>query len=122
MTVQTEEAKWEQDIITWERKRKCSSAKWDVRKRAPAQISLNWQILRKRIAAGTATFLVKVKAHRGESVNEGADILANNAISDRKVGKEWCQQTNRAVFTWKKPCREAGKIMIKIIIRHLIIA
>jgi len=48
------------------------------------------EILRKRIAAGTATFLVKVKVYRGESANEGADILANKAISDPKVGKEWC--------------------------------
>jgi len=49
------------------------------------------EILRKRIAAGTATFLVKVKAHRGEPANEGADIiLADKAISDPKVGKEWC--------------------------------
>jgi len=68
------------------------------------------EILRKRIATGTATFLVKVKAHRGEPANEGADILADKAISDPKVGKEWCQQTNRAVFTWRKPCREARKV------------
>jgi len=31
----------------------------------------------KRIAAGTATFLVKVKAHRG-AANEGADIPADD--------------------------------------------
>ena len=67
------------------------------------------EILRKKIAAGTATFLVKMKAHRGEPVNEGANILADKAISDPKVGKEWCQWTNRAVFTWENPCREAGK-------------
>ena len=60
------------------------------------------EILRKRIAAGTATFLVKVKVHR----DEGADILADKAFSDPKVGKEWCQRTNRTVFT----CREAGKV------------
>ena len=46
------------------------------------------EILRKRIAAGTATFLVKVKAHRGEPANEGADILADKAISNPKVGRE----------------------------------
>jgi len=69
------------------------------------------EILRKRIAAGTATFLVKVKAHREELANEGSDILADKAISDPKVGNEWCQQTNRAVFTWRKPCREAGKVI-----------
>ena len=68
------------------------------------------EILRKRISAGTATFLVKVKAHRGQPANEGADILADKAISDPKVGKEWCQKMNRAVFTWRKPCREAGKV------------
>ena len=38
-----------------------------------------------------------------------ADILVDKAISDPKVGKEWCQRTNRAVFTWKQSCREAGK-------------
>jgi len=62
-------------------------------------------VLRKRIAAGTANFLVKVKAHRGEPANEGADILAYKAISDPKVGKEWCQRTNKAAFKWRKPCR-----------------
>jgi len=68
------------------------------------------ETLRKRIAAGTTTFLVKVKAHRGEPANEGAEILVDKAISDPKVGKEWCQRTNRSVFTWRKPCREAGKV------------
>jgi len=66
------------------------------------------EILPKRIAAGTATFLLKVKAHRGEPANEGADILADKAISDPKVGKESCQRTNRAVFMWRKPCRESN--------------
>ena len=79
------------------------------------------EILRKRIAAGTATFLVIVKAHRGEPANEGANILADKAISDPNVCKEWCQRTNRAVSTWKTPCREAGKI-INIVTRNLIIA
>jgi len=48
---------------------------------------------------------------REEPAHDGADILADKAISDPK-GKEWCQRTNRAVFTqaWKNPCREAGKV------------
>jgi len=37
-------------------------------------------------AAGTATFSIKVKAHRGEPANEGTAILADKAISDPKVG------------------------------------
>jgi len=59
------------------------------------------EILRKRFAAGTATFLIKVKVHGGEpaNLNEEADILADKAIPDLKVGKEWCQRTNRA-GTW----------------------
>ena len=38
--------------------------------------------LRKR-TVGSATFLVKVKAHRGESANEEADIQADKAISGK---------------------------------------
>jgi len=70
------------------------------------------EILRKSSTAGPATFLVKVKVHRSEPANKGADImiLADKAISDPKLSKEWCQRTNQAVFTWKPPCREAGKI------------
>jgi len=64
----------------------------------------------KRCADGTSTFLVKVKACRGEPANDGANILANMAISDLKVGKERCQRTNQSVFTWRTPCRKAGKV------------
>jgi len=46
------------------------------------------EILRKRIAVETATFLVKVKVHQGELVNEGASNLADKAISNLKVGKD----------------------------------
>jgi len=38
--------------------------------------------LRKGITAGAAMFLVTVKAHRGETANEEADIQADKAISD----------------------------------------
>ena len=41
--------------------------------------------LRKRTTAGAATFLVKVKAHRGEPKNEKADIQADKAISGKVV-------------------------------------
>jgi len=51
-----------------------------------------------------------VKENRGGPANEGADILADKAISDSKVGNKWCQRTNRAVITLKKPCCEAGKV------------
>jgi len=41
--------------------------------------------LRKRTTAGAATFLLKVKAHRGEPANEEADIQADKAISGKDV-------------------------------------
>jgi len=66
-----------------------------------------------RIAAGTATFLVRIKAHRGEPANEEAGILADKAISEsegRQKVVPWCQRTNRAVFTGRKTCRKAGKV------------
>jgi hypothetical protein len=58
--------------------------------------------IRKRTTAGAATFLVKVKAHRGEPVNEEAAIQADKAISDKDVPTEWHDRTNRAVFTWQE--------------------
>jgi ribonuclease HI len=54
-----------------------------------------------RIAANSRTFLVKVKAHRGEPLNEGADDLAE---ADRELEKErensrWQERTTRVVYT-----------------------
>ena len=45
-------------------------------------------LLRKRIQANTATFLVMVKAHRGEPTNERADIQADEAASNEKMDWE----------------------------------
>jgi len=69
--------------------------------------------LRKRTTAGAATFLVKVKAHRGESANEEADIQADKAISGKDVPTEWHNRTNRAVFTWQEPRRKGGTVSYK---------
>jgi len=56
--------------------------------------------LRKRTTAGAATFLVKVKAHRGEPANEETDIQADKAISGKDVPTKWHDRTNQVVFTW----------------------
>jgi len=61
--------------------------------------------LRKRTTAGTATFLVKMKAHRGEPKNEEVDIQADKSLSGKDFSTEWHDRTNRAVFTWQKPYR-----------------
>jgi len=66
--------------------------------------------LRKRTTAGAATFLVKVKAHRGEPANEKADIQADKAISSKDVPTEWHDRTNRAVFTRQQPRRKGGMV------------
>jgi len=66
--------------------------------------------LQKRTTAGAATFLVKVKAHRGEPANEDADIQAGKAISGKNVPTEWHDRTNRAIFTWQEPCWKGGTV------------
>ena len=50
--------------------------------------------VRKGTTAGAATFLVKVKAHRGEPANEEADIQADKAISGTDDPTEWHDRTN----------------------------
>jgi len=66
--------------------------------------------IRKRTTAGAATFLVKMKAHRGEPADEEADIQAETAISGNDVSTEWHDRTNRAVFTWQEPRRKGGTV------------
>jgi len=66
--------------------------------------------LQKRTTGRAATFLVKVKAHRGESANEEADIQVDKAVSGKDVPAEWHDRTNRAVFTWQEPCRKVGTV------------
>jgi len=66
--------------------------------------------LRKRTTAGAATFLVKVKVHRGGPANEEADIQADKAISGKD---QWHDRTNRAVFTWQEPRRKRGTVSYK---------
>jgi ribonuclease HI len=54
------------------------------------------EVLRERIEAGAATFLIKIKAHRGEPINEEADTLA-------EVGKDtakWTEKMQRPIFKW----------------------
>jgi len=68
------------------------------------------EVLRKRATAGASTFLVKVKAHRGEPANEEADVQADKAISGKDVPTEWHDSTNRAVFTWQELRRKGGTV------------
>jgi ribonuclease HI len=77
-----------------------------------------------RIAAKSRTFLVKVKAHRGEPLNEGADDLAEAGRELEKEGENsrWQDRTTRVVYpyydrtsrqwkkgTWTKTVRNAAR-------------
>jgi hypothetical protein len=55
-----------------------------------------------RIAAKARTFLVKVKTHRGEPLNEGADDLAEEGhlLAKEGEGYRWKQRTTRLVFPY----------------------
>jgi len=61
--------------------------------------------------AGVATFLVKVKVHRGEPAYEEADIQVDKAISSIDVPTEWHNRdrTNRAASTWQEPRQKGGE-------------
>ena len=54
--------------------------------------------LQKRVQEGAATLLVKVKAHRGDPLNEETDIRSE--MGHRKEQKEvgWNNPTNRTVY------------------------
>ncbi len=52
------------------------------------------------IAQGTATFLCKVKSHRGESLNEAADDLTDLGRTIDPEHDVWATRSNRMVFSW----------------------
>ena len=56
--------------------------------------------LQKRVEAGAATLLIKVKAHRGDPLNEEADI--RDELGRRKEYKEtiWDDLSGRTVYQW----------------------
>ena len=80
--------------------------------------------LRTRIAAKARTFLVKIKAHRGEALNERADDLAEVGRTLDKQGDDyqWKDRTTWLVYsyydkashqwkrgTWSKTIRNAAR-------------
>ena len=52
-------------------------------------------LLHSRIRAGSATYLVKVKSHRGEPLNERADVLAEQGRQRSENDKQWNARTER---------------------------
>ena len=67
------------------------------------------EALRQRIAAGSATFFVKIKAHRGEPLNERADDEAGKGCRLAAEEKQWDSPTSRILYTWKAEGDEERK-------------
>ena len=58
--------------------------------------------LQKRVLAGAATLLVKVKAHRGDPLNEEADIRAELGRLKGHQEVKWNDSTNRTIYRWQE--------------------
>ena len=69
-------------------------------------------LLTQRVRAGRATFLIKVKSHRGEPINERADTLAEEGRAISDDDKRWDDRTDRMTFEVQKgirPCDQCGR-------------
>jgi ribonuclease HI len=59
-------------------------------------------LLTQRVRAGRATFLIKVKSHRREPINERADTLAEEGREISDDTKRWDVRTDRMTFAMQK--------------------
>jgi ribonuclease HI len=59
-------------------------------------------LLTQRVRAGRATFLIKVKSHRGETINERAETLAEEGREVSDDNKRWDVRTDRMTFEVQK--------------------
>lgn len=57
--------------------------------------------IRERTICGARTFFVKIKAHRGEPLNERADTQAEIARNLPNECKQWTHRTNRMTYEWQ---------------------
>jgi ribonuclease HI len=55
-------------------------------------------LLTQHVLAGRATFLVKVKSHRGEPINKRADTLAEEGLALSDEEKRWDDRTDWMTF------------------------
>ena len=58
--------------------------------------------LRERTECGARTCLVKIKAHRGEPLNELADTQAGEASQLAEDHLQWVQRTDRLIYEWQE--------------------
>jgi ribonuclease HI len=60
------------------------------------------ECVRARVLRGARTFMVKVKEHRGEPLNEKADTQAENARQLSSECQQWTTRTQRMTYEWKE--------------------
>jgi hypothetical protein len=58
------------------------------------------ECVRERVLRGARTFMIKVKAHRGEPLNERADTQAENARQLPSECRQWTTRTQRMMYEW----------------------
>jgi hypothetical protein len=58
------------------------------------------ECVRERVQKGARTFMVKVKAHRGEPLNGLADTLAENARQLSDECRQWTVRTPSMTYEW----------------------
>ena len=58
--------------------------------------------LQRRVKAGAATLLIKVKTHRGDPLNEETDIRAEMGRLKEDDEKTWSTQTDRTIYQWSE--------------------
>ena len=66
----------------------------------------------KRFKAGAATLLIKVKAHRGDPVNEEVDIRAEMGRMKEEKEKAWNVPTNRTINQWSEVSKTKTETLI----------
>ena len=59
------------------------------------------ECVRERVIRGARTFMVKLKAHRGEPLNERADTQAERARQLPPECRQWTTRTYRMLYTWQ---------------------
>ena len=62
------------------------------------------ECVRERVIRGARTFMVKVKAHRGEPLNERADTQADRARHLPPECRQWTTRTCRMLYTLQDKC------------------
>ena len=83
-------------------------------------LTTNIERLRDRIEAGAATFLVKIKSHREEPLNEGADDEADRGCQLRMEEVRWNEPTSRTLFAWKSDKGVTRRAVWGLGVRHAI--